>query len=269
MLNWIFPILAFNSEGHRSLTSLALSYAFSRFVSSASTRVLKRLGYFATGSERPAGQTELSSLFQRVPEMVVFEDVHIGNLPGGILPFGISGSTFDPNGQVRHYMRSLPTTAPQQAHEASRRYIWHHLYVCWSSMHSAVIAEENAFWQQLRSYPDFMSGVGDLATALHTIEDSYAPGHVTREVGVGTIRCVHAWDDDNKTAHGDWKGHAAYDDPWHDQTSAYFFYKGRDAAGELILTILENLDQDQAQYVANCTPKFQRYFHLDLSPSCK
>jgi hypothetical protein len=264
MLNWICPILAFNSDGHRWLTSLALSYAISRFVPVASTLVLKRLGYFATGFEATASQTEISRLFERVPGMVVFEDFHIGNLPK-------VGPCFDPNGQVRHYMRSLPTTTPQQAHEASRKYIWHYLYRCWRSMHFAVTAKENTFWQQMTSlsYPDFMSGVGDLATALHTIEDSYAPGHVTREVGVCTMRCIHAWDDDNKTAHGDWKGHAAYDDPWHNEISAYFFYKGRDAAGELILTIFENLDKDQAQYVASCTPKFQRYFYLDLSPSCK
>ena len=197
--------------------------------------------------------------------MVVAEDWHIGNIP-------TVGSLFDPNGQVRHYMRSLPTTTPQQAHEASRKYIWHNLYLAWYFMHSGVTAEEETLWQQLTSlsYQDFMTGgIGHLAKALHTIEDSYAPGHVTREVGVDTMRCIHAWDDDNKTAHGDWQGHAAYDDPWHNQLSAYFFYRCRDAAGELILTILENLDKDQTQYVTSCTPKFQRYFYLDLSPSCK
>jgi hypothetical protein len=260
MLRWICPILAFNSDGHRWLTSLSLSYAISRFLDSASTFVLKRLGYFATGSETIASRANIWSLFQRLPEMVVAEDYHIGNLPK-------VGAWFDPNGQVRHYMRSLPTTTPQQANEASRKYIWQNLLRSWNSMHSAVVA--HGFWSELRSYTDFMGGVGDLGSALHTIEDSYAPGHVTREVGVGTMRCIHAWDDDNKTPHGDWKGHAAYDDPWHDQTSAYFFYKGRDAAGELILSILENLDKDQAQYLTSCTPKFQRYFYLDLSPSCK
>jgi hypothetical protein len=100
---------------------------------------------------------------------------------------------------------------------------------------------------------DFDGGVKHLASALHTVEDSYAPGHTKRTPGVGTITDVYYWPD---TKDGD-KGipsHAELDNPGNPM-SAEYYAMAKGAAGAFILCVLSNLDRDQSVYVADCGNK--------------
>jgi hypothetical protein len=280
--------LAWSWFGHGQLTEAGLAFAISNFVALGKVYVLKRLHEFqaiksgietsALGSpgfpptekevnrflteleKRSPTPTEesLVRLFDDLPTRVQEEDIHRGNIP-------VIGEYLEEDSQVRHYMRSYRSTTPLEAHRKSRLYIWNHLYWAWSGMRTGVFHQHK--WYDFiydSSSSDFDSGVEHLASALHTIEDSYAPGHTKRQPDVFTITDIYYWPD---TKHGDpSKGipsHSELDDPGNPYSIKYYA-KAREVAGAFILCVLRNLDQDQSVYVADCGTLLNTFFAAQL-----
>lgn len=280
--------LAWSWFGHGQLTQIALAYGISQFVALRKIFVLKRLRQFEAvqsaietdvlGSPGfPPTETEvnkfleelerhppsdvekqLSRLLSALPSWVQEEDIHRGNIPG-------IGESLEKDSQVRHYMRSYRSTTALEAHQKSRLYIWDHLYWAWSGMRKAVYHQ--AKWYDFindSTMDDFDGGVKHLAKALHTIEDSYAPGHTKRTPGVGTITDIYYWPD---TEAGDKdKGipsHAELDNPGNPRSMEYYAM-AKTAAGAFILCVLRNLDQDENVYVGDCGNKLNTYLNAQL-----
>src|SRR5262249_2136946 len=87
-----------------------------------------------------------------------------------------------------------------------------------------------------------------LAKALHTIEDSYAPGHARRQSGTYLVEEIYYWPDVVKPRPGAlgqpaWPGHEALDDPSHPM-SREFQLQAKRATGDLIAAVLTNLEKD-------------------------
>jgi hypothetical protein len=275
--------LAWSWFGHGQLTQIALGFGISQFVALGKTFVLQRLRQFeavesaietdALGSpgfpptekevnkfleeleHHPPTSVErqLVRLFSALPSWVQEEDIHRGNIPG-------IGESLEKDSQVRHYMRSYRSTTAPEAHQKSRLYIWNHLYWAWSGMRKGVYHQ--AKWYDFindSTLDDFDGGVKHLASALHTIEDSYAPGHTKRTPGVGTITDIYYWPD---TKDGDKsKGipsHAELDNPGNPMSTEYYAM-AKKAAGAFILCVLSNLDQDESAYVSDCGNKLNTY----------
>jgi hypothetical protein len=185
----------------------------------------------------------LVALFGRLPAIVIGEDVHPGNIPH-------AGEFFEHDSQVRHFMRSRDDVTSTAAYFASRAYILSHLTLSWSSF-KAALEEPTSTWESFvrvwgpnyTQGKQFAEGLKHLGAALHTLEDSYAPGHVRRS-SAEVIERVNIWDDDNQTEHGDWEGHHAYDEP-SNQTSRPHYYAARTAVADVIFAVLANLDQDE------------------------
>jgi hypothetical protein len=209
---------------------------------------------------------------------VVGEDIHLRNIPH-ITEVPIIGPFIDIShqGQVRHHMRSHISVPSRAAHFASSGYIWDHLFRAWFMMNKAVNTEEETLLQEvpifgvLFGHPkiDFNNGILYLAQALHPVEDSFAPGHVTRmEANPGCILEVHPWDADNMTAHylpdgSYWEGHGAYDNPWgsRGEISRKWFWKGVYATTEILLSLFETMDQNQDVFVQVCGGVWNRHFN--------
>jgi hypothetical protein len=284
-------LFAWSWEGHGQLTCAALAFAIARLVPMGKTYVMKRLNEFAAlrtaietatfGSagyrpteeqvtrvlQRVEGQApnfmqqNLIRLFDDIPSAVQEEDLHIGNIPNiGKVP--IVGKPIAKDAQIRHFMRSTEETSVREAYIKSKEYIWDHLFYAWYYMKKGVFHKPK--WYDFindSSLSDFDKGSSHLAKALHTIEDSYAPGHVQRRSGSGVIEDVHIWDEKNKKkdlAHG-WPGHEALDNPTTLQ-SRPFFEMGRVATGSLIYCVLASLDQTEATYVKTCGTEFNKDF---------
>ncbi len=290
--DFMLPVFfAWSWEGHGQLTCGVLAFAIARLVPMGKTYVMKRLNEFAalrtaieTAALGSAGyrptenqvtdylkrvegqapnvmQQNLIRLFDGLPTMVQEEDLHIGNIPNiGKVP--IIGKPIAKDAQIRHFMRSTEETTRREAYMKSREYIWDHLYYAWYNMKKGVFHKPK--WYDFindTSIDDFDAGCSHLAKALHTIEDSYAPGHVQRRLGSGVIDDVHIWDEKNKkkdVAHG-WPGHEALDNPTTAE-SLPFFALGRVAAGSLIYCVLASLDQNEATYVRTCGTEFNNDF---------
>jgi hypothetical protein len=280
--------LAWSWFGHGELTEMALAVGISQFVNLGKTFVLKRLKKFETvqsaietevlgrpgfpptekevnkfledqDKHPPTGaEQSLVRLFSELPSWVQEEDIHRGNIPK-------IGEWMETDSQVRHYMRSYQNTTPSQAHMKSREYIWDHLYWAWSGMRKGVYHQ--AKWYDFisdSSFSDFDDGVKHLAKALHTIEDSYAPGHTKRTSGTGIITYIYYWPD---TKSGDKSrgipSHEELDDPGNAK-SKEFYAMAKIAAGDLILCVLRNLDQDENVYLKDCGNKLNTYFNAQL-----
>jgi hypothetical protein len=281
--------LAWSWFGHGQLTEMGLAFAISQFINLRKLFVMKRLGQFekvksaietaALGrpgfpptekevdkfleeQEKRAPtdmEQSLVRLFDDLPTWVQEEDIHRGNIPQ-------IGEWLEKDSQVRHYMRSYRNTTPSEANRKSREYIWDHLFWAWSGMRKGVYHQPR--WYDFlydSSLDDFDSGVKHLAKALHTIEDSYAPGHTRRTSGVGIIKDIYYWPD---TKNGDKsKGipsHEELDNPGN-AMSKEFYVMARQATGVFILCVLTNLDQDQNVFVKDCGDKLNTYLNAQLS----
>jgi hypothetical protein len=280
--------LAWSWFGHGQLTEMGLAFAISQFVNLRKMFVLKRLKKFETvqsaieadtlGSpgfpptekevnkfledqekHTPTGEEQsLVRLFSELPSWVQEEDLHRGNIPK-------VGEWLEKDSQVRHYMRSYQNTTPLEAHKKSKEYIWDHLFWAWSGMRKGVYHQSK--WYDFindSTLDDFDGGVKHLAKALHTIEDSYAPGHTKRASGTGIITDIYYWPD---TKNGDKsKGipsHEELDNPGNAK-SKEFYAMATNATGAFILCVLSNLDQDQSVYVKDCGDKLNIYLNAQL-----
>jgi hypothetical protein len=291
-----FPFLfGWSWGGHGQMTAGAIVFAIARLIPLGKVLVMKRLNEFGAlrlasdkntfgstpgkkegerieaivkGVEHHAPTTmqqNLIHLFEDLPSLVQEQDLHIGNLPVvgeylGQIP--IIGPLAGKNPQIRHFMRSHESTTVHEAYIASRAHIWNNLYYAWARMKAGIY--DKSHWYDFfynASVSDFNKGIGYLAAALHTIEDSYAPGHVQRRSESGVIDDIHYWNKDNKkpNAARDWPGHEALDDPTTPQ-SRIFYQMGREASGSLMACVLANLDEPAPVYVANCTEVFNKHF---------
>ena len=268
--------LAWSWFAHGQLTQMALAYAISQFAALGKPFVLKRLRQFeavqsaiesdALGSPGfPPTEKEVDKflvelenhppttvenqvvrLFSALPSWVQEEDIHRGNIPG-------IGESLEKDSQVRHYMRSYRSTTALEAHQKSRYYIWSHLYWAWCGMRKGVY--HDAKWYDFiydSTMDDFDGGMKHLASALHTIEDSYSPGHTQRTSGVGTITDVYYWPDTMPN-------HKQLDEP-----GGEYYNLAKQASGAFILCLLINLDQEESVYVADCGNKMNTYFRAQL-----
>jgi hypothetical protein len=290
-----FPILfAWSWGGHGQMTVAAIALAIARLIPLGKVAVMRRLNQFgklragadrgsfgSTPSKQAAARIEadlkgidgqspttmqqnLIHLFEDLPSIVQEQDLHLGNLPYvgeyvGYIPIIGAGQQ---NAQIRHFMRSHKDTRLDDAFLASRAHIWNQLYYAWYYMRRGVY--DKSHWYDFiwdRAISDFDDGIDHLGAALHTIEDSYAPGHVKRNLTSGVIEDIHYWDKENRekdTAHN-WPGHEALDDP-NTLQSKPFYQLGLGATASLIVAVLANLDQPYAIYKSNCTPLFNKYF---------
>ena len=281
--------LAWSCFGHGQLTEMGLAFAISQFMNLRKLFVLKRLRQFekvqsaietaALGSPGfPPTEKEVNKfleeqekrsptdtaqslvrLFSELPTWVQEEDIHRGNIPK-------IGESLEKDSQVRHFMRSYRNTTAAEAYKKSREYIWDHLFWAWSGMRKGVYHQPR--WYDFlndSSLDDFDSGVKHLAKALHTIEDSYAPGHTGRASGTGIIKDIYYWPD---TKNGDKsKGipsHEELDNPGNGM-SKEFYAMARQATGSFILCVLNNLDQDQNVFVKDCGGKLNTHLNAQLS----
>jgi hypothetical protein len=187
-------------------------------------------------------RTVMVRLFSDLPGRVQTEDIHLGNIPS-------IGETLERDSQVRHFMRSRADVTPKEAFDASTKYIRDNCLASWRAFRRAVRHEKS--WTDYFSdstVGDFEEGKALLAKALHTIEDSYAPGHVKRREGNGLIQSVNIWDDENKKPSGDWPGHEALDNP-HTEQSIRFFEMARRTTGDFIRLILVNLEGEEVAFL--------------------
>ncbi len=103
-----------------------------------------------------------------------------------------------------------------------------------------------------------------LAKALHTIKDSYAPGHTRRASGTGTITDIFYWPD---TKEGDPRrgipSHEELDNPANAK-SKEFYAPAQEATGAFTSCVLSNLDQHEQVYTKDCGDKMNRYLHAQL-----
>jgi hypothetical protein len=279
-------MLAWSSSGHVDLTSFSVASAVVNLIRFASKELVTKLAIlgmvkkryglaldeFGGGGYSP--DIKISSLKSRhhlteddirillwgLPKEVANEDLHLGNIPWGI------GERVDKNGQVRHYMRSEPKTTAKEAHEASLDYIWNNILAAWSSMKAALEtldSDQTHLSKALQNLSRFNEGRHSLAKALHTVEDSYSPGHVRRKEGVGTILDVYRWDDANKKPRPpDWLGHDAYDDRKSNPVSRYFFDMAVRSTGRIIFCLLKDLDQDEKGFTKEFGTILDSSFHM-------
>lgn len=270
----MLPILfAWSWGGHGQITCAAIAYAVARLYPSGCSFVMQRLNQFAAlqGTNRKTQeqiesivkgvenhspttmQANLIRLFDDMPGMVQREDIHIGNIP-------VVGQYLESDAQVRHFMRSTETTTQREAYLKSRKHIWDNLCLAWRHMRKGIFHQKH--WYDFlynSSFSDFDDGIENLAAALHTIEDSYAPGHVKRNISSGVIEEIHYWDKENKTASKDWPGHEALDEPTTAQSRPFFEMCRTDAA-DLIHCVLANLDQDEGTFLQDLTERFNKHF---------
>ncbi len=227
----IEPIFAWSWDGHGQLTSLALAAAITQVVrlgksdlmkrfirlyrefgrvdagAGATTKLYENVGKYPVPSVDQA-QAALGRLFLGLRGIVQRTDLHVGNIPWGV------GEFFDGKGQVRHFMRSTASTTQTEAYMLSRAWIRNHLSASYERMRDALYTNYGMLNILSSNYDDFSDALTSMGEALHTAEDSYAPGHVARDPTVHSlITSIHYWDNENKTAHGDWPGHEALDDP--------------------------------------------------------
>jgi hypothetical protein len=276
----VHPLLAWSWDGHGQLTALAVAAALAQLVRLGKSDLMKRfLRLFRdfTRFTREGGRTTnlyedverdpeppgdqvqraLTSLFAGLPGIVQRTDLHLGNIPWGV------GEFLDSNGQVRHFMRSTAATTEREAYAASMGWIRNHLTLAFGKMKTALYTNYGFFDLLSSNAGDFLDGLTALGEGLHTAEDSYAPGHVGRDPNLhALITAIHYWDNDNKTAHGDWPGHEALDNPETPQSAPYYA-SARETATDLIVCVLANLD-GAATFGPDLKRRLHTRFHLTL-----
>jgi len=277
----IEPIFAWSWDGHGQLTSLALLAAISQVARLGKSDLMKRflrldrvlrrsdvgvpslttnLYENVDGDPVPSVaqvQLALLHLFQGLRGIVQRTDLHLGNVPWGV------GEFFDSHGQVRHFMRSTASTTERDAYMASRAWISDHLSLSYEKMRNSLYSNYGLLNILSNNVSDFSDALTAMGEALHTAEDSYAPGHVGRDPTVPSlITSVHYWDEENKTAHGDWPGHEALDEPETDMSRPYFA-SAQITTAELIVWVLSNLD-DNASFATGLARLLDNRFQLAL-----
>jgi hypothetical protein len=277
----IAPLFAWSWDGHGNLTTLALAAAIAQLIRLGKSDLMKRFfRLYRALPQMPSDpmrkpnlyenvdrdptppnvqmQSALQFLFRELPGIVQRTDLHVGNIPWGV------GEFLDSNGQVRHFMRSTSQTTETEAYTASMGWIRNHLTESFERLRAALYTNYGFFDHLLSSNTgDFRSGVTALAEGLHTVEDAYAPGHVRRDQSLhNLITGIYYWDDDNKTAHGDWPGHEALDNP-ENPISRPYFQSALDTTTEIIVCVLSNLDSD-ATFGPDLRRKLDNRFHLML-----
>jgi hypothetical protein len=272
LLDPFAPLFAWSWTGHGALTSIGVAFAILKLITLGKSAVLAQLARLntevwryddeggpdttreaeitkivsdATGS-MPGDAAQVAALFSDVPTRVQVEDIHYGNIPWGV------GEALDSTGQVRHFMRSRPEVTSEQAYLASFAYIKENCITAWTRL-KAALNPGTGWGDKVHDFFFVPNAVGDanqgkrfLAMTLHTVEDSFAPGHVRRILG-NIIEEVHIWDDENKNPHGDWPGHEALDNPDHPMSKPFFEVAKR-ATGDFICCILSNLDQNEFDF---------------------
>jgi hypothetical protein len=279
----IEPLFAWSWDGHGRLTAMALAAAITQVARLGKSDLWKRLlrlytNYITQMREEWGGkqsglyqdlgkdpeptsaqvEAALGTLLAGLPGKVQRADLHMGNIPWGV------GEFLDSNGQVRHFMRSTPQTTEAVAYASSMGWIRNHLTHSWEKLKSALYTDYGLFAVFSSNFGDFLDGLSALAEGLHTVEDSYAPGHVGRLPGLhSVITTIHYWDTEYKTPHGDWPGHEALDNP-DNPISAPFFKSAVETTTELIVCILVNLDGDHTAFDAELGRQLGARFHLSL-----
>ena len=271
-------LLAWSWDGHGSLTATAVASAVAYFVRVARPELLSRFDLLRISMA--AGRREnafknlatapkpsvphltnvMTALFKPLPTIVQNTDIHVGNIPF----FGL-GEFLDSAGQVRHFMRSTPGTSERQAYTAAVGWIRSHMTESWADMHRALYTNYTFGAFDLFSAGnggDFRDGLTALGEALHTVEDSYAPGHVARLAGQpGNIMRIYYWDDANKNPGPNWPGHSALDNPTTAQSKVFYAAAGV-TANELLIQFLLSLDGTPAAYAAGLQKLIDLRFHL-------
>jgi len=264
-------LFAWSWTGHGALTSAAVTAAISQFVTLGKSFLEKRFVEIykvwlafqlskpeSAGPPRTSAQDCLLEMMAILPSRVQREDIHPANIP-------VIGEPLNPKtGQVRHFMRSSASVSSLEAYNASKSYIIKHLTDAWSKYREAIKYQDKWYEVITSSSSLFWDGNFELGRALHTIEDSYAPGHVTRVPGSGFIVRVNIWDDENRkpdlSKH--WLGHHALDEPAHSQA---FYVMAQETTTALIVCVLRNLDQEPHDFTKDLTDSIERYFHLGLA----
>jgi len=261
---YIPEILAWSWTGHGALTTAAVSMAISQFVTLGKSFLEKRFVEIYKVWQGPPGKSSvqdcLTEMMAILPEVVQKEDIHPANIP-------VIGEMLNPaSGQVRHFMRSSESVSSLEAYNASKAYIIEHLDGAWSKYREAVNYQDKWYNVLTSSSSIFWEGNYELGKALHTIEDSYAPGHVTRKSGSGFIVQVNIWDDANKNPDParDWPGHEALDNP-NNEKSREFYAMAKNTSAALIVCVLKNLDQDEVAATKDLRDTVEKYFHLGLA----
>jgi len=254
-------LLARTSTGHGLLTSYAVTAAIAQFFmlgkSFLENRFVEIEKVWKGGFGKTIGKDCLQNMLDKLPGVVQREGIHAANFP-----YWHWGETLNPSsGQVRHFMRSSLAVSSLDAFNQSKAYINEHLTGAWTNYREAVYHEDKRYDLGPTSWIIFDKGNGELARALHTIEDSYAPVHVTRASPLDFIEEVHVWDGENKNPANGWPGHHALDDPSTPESSEFFGMAKRMTA-DLIVRVLSNLDQDQASFRQDLGDRMGRYFYM-------
>jgi hypothetical protein len=278
----MFDVLfAWSWGGHGELTTFGAAIAIARLVSTAKPEYLQKLYAFARSLREgipikylpgakaiEAGisanqqtsitetERELAALLRALPRKVQTEDLHRGNIP-------YVGQYLQGDSQVRHFMRSDEATSGIVAYTKSRAYIREHLMSAFSELSKAMNNSNHWYSNPLNS---FIEGLDDLSAALHTLQDSYAPGHVTRLETVFWITEIHIWDKENRD--GDPSRaiptHEEYDDP---QTlkSVPFFKEAQKTTANFIYSIFANLDESQDDFAKVIDPLLESSLSVVLT----
>ena len=229
-------LFAWSPSGHSQITAAAVTAAITTFIALGKTALNTKLadlglkkvkdtaGTFGLFAKAMTAQEALVYLMQGLPGSVVLVDGHLGNIP----------------------------TIGEHLEKDSQAWIRSHLLTSWQKMKDAVTKEYKIYEVFSSNLGDFNSGLSKMADALHTVEDSYAHGHVDRSAGnTNLIKDIHYWDNENKEgvpADGVLK-HEDYDDPANPKNRA-FYKAATDTTAELIGCVLANLDQDAATFTA-------------------
>jgi hypothetical protein len=273
ILAYFAPFFAWSWTGHGTLTSVGVGVAIMQLITFGKSAILAQLAklnkevwhYDDEGGPDAVREAEITkqvadeigsmpgdaaaaaALFSDLPTRVQVEDIHPTNIPkvGAWIDL-------DSTGQVKHFMRSKEQVSSEEAYLASCAYIRSSCVSAWQHLKQAV--HPGSGWgDKLHDALFVPNAVGDanqakhaLAMALHTVEDSFAPGHVRRIIAY-IIEEVHIWDDENKNAHDDWPGHEALDNPEHPMSRPYFDAAKR-AVGDFIGCILLNLDETEHDF---------------------
>jgi len=254
-------LLAWTWTGHGLLTSYAVGAAIAQFFmlgkSFLENRFVEIEKVWKDGFGKTFAKDCLQDMLDKMPGDVQREDIHPANIP--IWPLGENCNPT--SGQVRHFMRSSLAVSSLDAFNQSKAYINEHLTGAWTKYREAVYHEDKWYDLGPDSWMIFDKGNGELARALHTIEDSYAPGHVTRASPLGFIEEVHVWDDENKNPAPGWPGHHALDNPSAPESSE-FYEMAKRTTTDLIVCVLSNLDQDEASFRQDLGNRMGRYFYM-------
>jgi hypothetical protein len=252
-------LFAWSWDGHGQITTAAVALAATavtrlgraglaaKLIDLASLLRKAHHPFTSAGHKFAGMEAAVKYLLAALPRKVQWVDIHPGNAPWGI------GEKLDKDGQVRHFMRSTRATTDREGYAKSMGWVRSHLAAAWQGMRDAVAEGGEETGKRQATVPGFERALGRLADALHTAEDSYAQGHVTRDAGnTNLIRELHYWDAANKAgdAAAGRLGHEEYDDPDRAENRP-FVEAAKVTAGELIACVLSNLDRDGRTFAAD------------------